>query len=36
VGVAAHKEAVGVATGHVHELEALEFVGVLAYVEAVG
>jgi len=34
--VAADKEAVGGPAGHVHELEALELVGVLAYVKAVG
>jgi len=36
VGVATDEQAVGVATGKVHELEALKFVGVLAYVKAVG
>jgi hypothetical protein len=36
VGVATDEQAVCVATRHVHELEALEFVGVLAYVKAVG
>jgi hypothetical protein len=36
MGVTADEQAVGIAAGHVHKLEALEFVGVLAYVEAVG
>jgi hypothetical protein len=34
--VATNEQAVGIATSHVHELEALKFVGVLAYVESVG
>jgi hypothetical protein len=34
--VAADEQAVGIATRHIHELETLKFVGVLAYVKAVG
>jgi hypothetical protein len=36
MGVTSHEQAVGIAPGHVHKLQALKFVGVLANVEAVG